>query len=260
MKPKIVLGITTLILATTIVLSIVTVIAFEQPAKAATTSMSMWRYQGPRASMAVSQNNIYLTWWDNKTGNNEVFFAGSNDNGKSFDKPINVSNDKGSSADSQVTASQNNVFVTWWDNKTGSWEVFSRASADGGKTFGEAGMLKSVGTSPLKTLTAPPSSQISVDTLVAASGSNNEYVAWWDNKTGNLEVDFVKSTDGGKTFGDTINISNSPDSRSVGARIAAQGNNVYISWMEIKPGEKDVMFRASNDNGGTFGNAVMVSK
>ena len=75
-----------------------------------------------------------------------------------------------------------------------------------------------------------------------------------------MEVDFAKSTDGGKTFGDTINISNSPDSRSVGARIAAQGNNVYISWMEIKPGEKDVMFRASNDNGGTFGNAVMVSK
>jgi len=132
--------------------------------------------EGPRASMAVAENNIYLTWWDNKTGNNEVFFAASNDSGKSFDKPINLSNSKAGSADSQITASQNNVFVTWWDNKTGSSEVFSRASADRGKTFKEAVMLRSVGTSPFKTLNAPPLSQISVDTLGAASG-NNEYIA-----------------------------------------------------------------------------------
>ena len=66
-------------------------------------------YSGPRASMAVSaNNNIYLTWWDNKTGNNEVYFSGSNDAGKSF-KPINLSNDKGGSADSQIAASGNNV-------------------------------------------------------------------------------------------------------------------------------------------------------
>ena len=216
-------------------------------------------YSGPRASIAVSGNNIYLTWWDNKTGNNEVFFARSNDSGKSFDKPINLSNAKGGSADSQIAASQNNIFVTWWDNKTGDWKVFSRASSDGGKTFGDAIMQKSIGNSPVKVLKAPPSDTISVDTLVAASGSN-EYTVWWDNTTGNWEISFAKSTDGGKTFADPINISNSPDSRSVGARIAAQGNNVYISWVEIKPGEKEVMFRASNDNGGTFGNPVVASK
>jgi hypothetical protein len=43
------------------------------------------------------------------------------------------------------------------------------------------------------------------------------------------------STDGGKTFADPINISNSSDARSIGARIAAdpKGNNVYISWIDI---------------------------
>jgi hypothetical protein len=63
----------------------------------------------------------------------------------------------------------------------------------------------------------------------------------------------------GKTFGNPINISNSPDARSVGARMAAQGNNVYISWMDIKPGEKHAMFRASSDNGQTFGNPIMMN-
>src|SRR5918911_2329865 len=131
-------------------------------------------YSGPRASIAVSgNNNIYLTWWDNKTGNNEVFFAGSNDGGKSFGKPINLSNAKGGSADSQIAASGKNVYVTWWDNKTGSWEVFSKASTDNGKTFGnDAVMLKSVGKTPVKKLTPTPSSTISVDTIVASSATN----------------------------------------------------------------------------------------
>ena len=216
-------------------------------------------YSGPRASMVASgDNNIYLTWWDNKTGNNEVYFGGSNDGGKTFGKPINLSNAKGGSADSQIAASGNNVYVTWWDNKTGNWQVFSRASSDNGKTFDDSVMLKGIGSSPVKHLKAPPSNTTSVDTIVAAASGNIEYVVWWDNTTGNFEVSFAKSSDGGKTFGSPINISNSADARSVGARMVAQGNNVYIAWMDLKPGQKQVMFRASNDNGQTFGNPVVV--
>jgi hypothetical protein len=110
----------------------------------------------------------------------------------------------------------------------------------------------------LHTLKAPPATTISVDTILSAASNNNEYVAWWDNTTGNWEVSFAKSSDGGKTFGNPINVSNSSDTRSVGARMAAQGNNVYISWIDITPGQKHVMFRSSNDNGQTFGNPVIV--
>jgi hypothetical protein len=220
------------------------------------------KYPQPRTSIALSGNNVYLTWWDNKTGNNEVFFARSTDNGKTFDTPINLSDAKGASADSQIAVAQNNVYVTWWDNKTGIWEVFSRASTDGGKTFADGIMLKSVGTSPIKKLDGPTPETIFLDTLVAASG-NNEYALWWDNKTGNSEVLFVRSTDGGKTFADPINISNSSDARSIGARIAAdpKGNNVYISWIDIdeNTGQKQVFFRASDDSGLTFEEPITVS-
>jgi hypothetical protein len=261
-----------IILVSTIIIGIGTSAVLLLPL-AAEAKVSMEQnlvYSGPRASMAVSGNNIYLTWWDNKTGNNEVYFGRSNDGGKSFDKPINLSNDKGGSADSQIAAAaaaataaggNNNVYVTWWDNTTGSWQVLSRASNDSGKTFDDAVMLKGIGASPIKHLKAPPSNTTSVDTVVSAAASasaNKEYVVWWDNTTGNWEVLFAKSTDGGKTFGSPINISNSPDARSVGAGVVIQGNNVYIAWMDIKPGQKQVIFKASNDNGQTFGNPVVV--
>ena len=96
---------------------------------------------------------------------------------------------------------------------------------------------------------------------IATSG-DNVYIVWWSNKTGNDEIMFRASTDNGKTFGSPMNISNSSDAHSLGARIAAdQGSNVYISWVDIdeKTGQKQVLFRASNNNGQAFGNPVMLN-
>jgi hypothetical protein len=39
---------------------------------------------------------------------------------------------------------------------------------------------------------------------------------------------FKASTDGGKTFSDKMNLSNTPRSDSQDAEIAAAGNNVYV--------------------------------
>jgi hypothetical protein len=217
-------------------------------------------YSSPRASIAASGSNVYVSWWDNRTtGNNEIFFARSTDNGQTFDEPVNLSNSTGGSADNQITAQDNNVHIVWWDNKTGNWEVYSRTSTDDGETFGEPVRLQSVGNSTFR-LAAPQANVTSVDTILAASG-NNEYVVWWDDKTGNWDVLFARSTDNGATFVDTINISNSPDMRSIGARIAAEGNDVYISWIEINPetGQKDVFVKTSSDQGQTFGEPIMLA-
>ena len=52
-----------------------------------------------------------------------------------------------------------------------------------------------------------------------AVSDNNVYVAWWGNKTGNYEVMFKASNDGGQTFGDKINLSNSTNGTSVEADV-----------------------------------------
>lgn len=218
------------------------------------------RYSSPRASIAASESNVYVSWWDNRTtGNNEIFFARSTDNGQTFSEAVNLSNSPGGSADNQITAQDNNVYVAWWDNRTGNWEVFSRSSTDGGETFSEAVMLQGIGNSTFR-LAPPQPNIISVDTVLAGSG-NNEYVVWWDNKTGNWEVLFARSTDNGATFADPINISSSPDLRSIGARIAAEGDYVYISWVEINPetGQRDVFVSTSSDQGETFGEPIMLT-
>ena len=95
------------------------------------------------APITASGDNVYVTWWDNKTGNWEVFFARSTDDGETFDDTINLSNANGRSEDASIAASGDNVYVTWWDNKTGTREAFFRASTNNGETFGNTIMLNS---------------------------------------------------------------------------------------------------------------------
>jgi hypothetical protein len=70
---------------------------------------------------------------------------------------------------------------------------------------------------------------------------------------------FKASTDGGKTFGPKINLSNSTGIDSERPQIAAAGNNVYVSWWERNSTSNEPVLRVSNDNGKTFGEKIMLS-
>jgi hypothetical protein len=94
------------------------------------------------APIAASGDNIYIAWWTNKTGNDEVMFKASTDSGKTFSNKINLSNTpKSDSQDTQIAAAGNNVYITWWERNQTSNEPVFRVSNDNGKTFGDKIML-----------------------------------------------------------------------------------------------------------------------
>jgi hypothetical protein len=100
-----------------------------------------------------------------------------------------------------------------------------------------------------------------------AVSADNIYVVWWSNKTtsssttgeGDWEVFFRASTDGGKTWGDKMNLSNSKGIVSNNAQVAAeaQGKSVYVTWWEsnenVNPYTNEPVMRISTDEGKTFG-------
>jgi hypothetical protein len=91
-----------------------------------------------QAPIATSDDSLYVAWWSNKTGNDEVMFKASTDSGKTFGDKMNLSNSSNSdSQDVQITASANNVYVTWWERNQTMNEPVMRVSNDNGKTFGE---------------------------------------------------------------------------------------------------------------------------
>jgi hypothetical protein len=93
-----------------------------------------------------------------------------------------------------------------------------------------------------------------------AVSEDNAYVVWWTNKTnGNDEVMFRASNDSGLTFGDKVNLSNTTAVDSQDAEVAAEGNNVAVTWWETNQTADTPVMRVSNDNGATFGPMLMLA-
>jgi hypothetical protein len=88
----------------------------------------------------------------------------------------------------------------------------------------------------------------------------NIYIAWWTNNTenGNEEVMFRASSDGGATFTDKINLSNTTDADSWRVELHGEGDTVVVSWWETNQTSDVPVARISTDAGETFGELIML--
>ena len=59
------------------------------------------------------------------------------------------------------------------------------------------------------------------------------YVVWVRRCRCRYDVYFKRSTNGGASFGSTINLSND-DNSSVSPEIAVVGDNVYVVWVDLQ--------------------------
>ena len=94
-----------------------------------------------------------------------------------------------------------------------------------------------------------------------ASSGQNVYMAWWTNNTanGNNEVMFRSSTDGGQTFGDKINLSNTTNADSTRVEIDSDADSVVVTWWETNQTSDTPVARISTDAGQTFGPTLMLA-
>jgi hypothetical protein len=95
---------------------------------------------------SIFENDVYVAWWTNKTGNDEVMYRLSSDAGKTFTDKVNLSNSPNSdSVDVEISADEGRVAVSWWERNQTLNEPVIRISNDNGKTFGPELKLASDG-------------------------------------------------------------------------------------------------------------------
>ena len=180
---------------------------------------------------------VYVTWQDAYRGKPDILLRVSRDNGVSFASVVNISNSTGYPVSPKIAASGSNVYVVWEDGKT----ILFSASTNRGTSFSS---IVNIDNSTVN----------NSNPQIAASGSN-VYAVWEDDEG----VMFRASADNGISFSDVINLSDSYG-HAVSPQIAASGSNVYVVWHDLSPGKREVLFRASTDNGDTFDNVINISE
>ena len=195
----------------------------------------------------VSEPYVFVTWNEQVRNQSEIFFSKSSDYGKTFGKPVNISNSPLKTVDSAIGVFENNVYIVWNDMTKGSTDIFFAKSTDNGEAFGKPINLSNTEGSPI----------LNRDGSLAVSGESI-FVVWYDESAKDNYIFFTRSTDEGETFSTPINLSQRNDISKF-AQVVANVKNVYVIWHDYSKGNGDIFLRESNDYGATFGSIKNLS-
>ena len=204
-----------------------------------------------RPQIAVSKNGIFIVWTDTINPNNkEIIFTKSEDNGKTFSKAVNISNNSKNSSSQEISVFNENVYVVWQESdksnigESNEGDIVFVKSIDGGNTFKDSILLVN------NTIDAFPK----ID-----SYGNNVYIVWNNENKNSSGLFLVKSSDKGNNFDEVIKLS--VDNNFGESQISVNKNEVLISWGGLLTKNIDnIHYVKSNDNGNTFTDANTVSE
>ncbi len=216
--------------------------------------VNIYKYPGfsePPAIAIDSSGNLNVVCWNNTSGNDDIYFVRSTDDGTSWSEAVNISKNPGYSRRPAIAVdASGNINVVWRDDTSGNIDIyFSRSTNDGVSWSNAVNLSKNSGISD------------SPDIAVDSAGNIN--VVWDENTSGNIDVYFSRSTNDGVSWSQTVNISNSWRGSEL-ARIAVDvAGNINVVWCEYTPqfgGSIEIYFSRSIDGGVSWSQVVKIPK
>ena len=221
------------------------------------------------AQIVISENNIYVVWNDGSTGNGDVYFKRSVDNGTTFGSTQNLSHNPGNSTAAQMAASRDNVYVVWEDASTGNGDIYFKASSDNGTKFGgQKSLARNNGSS--------------FNPQLAVSPNNIIYGMWQDDTqydrsknttsdTRAVDVLYRVSLDSGRNFttrniiggdiGDTADFAQITTANN--EAYSGKNNDAYVVWTDIlkyrQPFSYELFYQTITNNGTTLSDPTNLS-
>ena len=212
-------------------------------------------------SLAQTAVATYAVWQQQKGGSPaDIVFARSTNMGRSFEKPILVT-DKAkpsfSGFSTMKVAPNGDIYVVWLDGRDqaepkGTFAVYLAKSSDKGLTFSPNVRVS---------LSACPCCRPTI-----VFGDKGEvYVAWRKVFPGDIrDMVLATSTDGGKTFSTPIKMADDnwllhacPDS---GPSLVNAGGRLYAAWFSEGNNKPGIRVVASKDGGRSFSKAEIASQ
>jgi len=132
------------------------------------------------------------------------------------------------------TDSNNHIHTVWEDDTPGNLEIFYKRSTDGGTTWVTKRLTYNSGDSYLPSM--------------AVDSNNYLHVLWGDETTGDSELYYKKSTDGGTTW-ITKRLTYNSGSSSAPTVAVDSSNHIHILWQDYTPGNMEIYYKRSTDGG-----------
>ncbi len=134
--------------------------------------------------------------------------------------------------------------VVWSDDRNGNNEIYYKRSTDGGITWGTDTRLTNF-------------TGESADPSISVSGSA-VHLVWNDNRDGNWEIYYKRSTDAGLSWGSDSRLTNNTG-ESKNPSAAVNGITVHVVWYDIRDGNSEIYYKRSSDGGVNWGTDIRLT-
>ena len=187
-----------------------------------------------------SSGNINVVWEDDDPGNDDTYFARSEDNGSTWSQVKNVSNSGDNSRDPDIAVDNSgNINVVWRQSTPADNEVYYSRSTDNGATWVQG---KNVSNNAAD----------SWDPAIAVDSSGNINVVWDELTPGNWDIYLSRSSNNGAGWSAAVNISNNSGDSEYPAIAVDSAGNLNVVWHDDTSGHEDIYFSRSIDDGSTW--------
>jgi len=132
------------------------------------------------ATALASDGTVHVVWYDDTSGNREIYHKKTMDLGESWTKSRRLTWNSGQSYCPSMSAdSSGGLHLVWVDSSPGNFEIYYRKTTDGGTNWSVAQRLTwNIGDSDIPAIAVDP--------------SDNLHVVWIDSTPGNLEIYYRK--------------------------------------------------------------------
>ncbi|MBE2219329.1 MAG: T9SS type A sorting domain-containing protein [Ignavibacteria bacterium] len=190
-------------------------------------------------AIAVSGQSVHVVWMDFRDGNREIYYKLSTDGGSSWGTDVRLTNNSSLSQAPSVIVSGTAVHVVWDDYRDGNYEIYYKRSTDGGLSWGSDTRLTNY-------------SAASNAPTIAVSG-NNVHVVWVDERDGNPEIYYKRSSDGGLNWSTDTRLTNNI-SYSASSSITVSAAMIHVVWEDKRDGgNAELYYKRSTDGGLNWG-------
>lgn len=233
-------------------------------------------------SNSIYRNNIYVSWTEfdgyasTAAGDSSrILFSRSTNTGENWSEPLVISDVAGNCVDEDETVEgavpaigpDGEIYIAW----AGPLGLMFDRSFDGGENFGKDIFISEI----------PGGWDFAIPGINRANGlpitacdiSNSEfrgnvYVCWADQRNGTADTDiyFVKSTDKGSTWGETIKVNNDSSGKQQffpWMTVDSTNGNIYTVFYDRRSTSNnytDVYIARSTDGGETFENYLVTNE
>ena len=249
-------------------------------------------------SIAVSGSTLHLVWQDSRDGNEEIYYLRSTNSGSNWEASTRLTNSSGQSKYPSVSVSGNSVHVFWHDFRSGSWKIYYKRSSDGGVTWTADARLSDNGapggaegypctcangsyvhaawhdsrdgyfeiyykrsidggnnwSADVRLTNDPQGSDVP---SISASG-NHVHVTWYDQRDGNSEIYYKRSSDNGANWSSDIRLTNAADN-SFFPVIESSENNVHVVWHDRRSSIWRPYYKRSSDYGNNWESEIILN-